>query len=93
MKHVRIVLTLLFTVMIVLSMVGPIYADDSGKININTASAEELVTLNGIGESYAVKIVEYRKTKGPFKSPEEIMNVKGIGAKTYEQNKDKITVQ
>ena len=93
MKHVRIVLALLFTVMIVLSMVGPIYADDSGKININTASAEELVTLNGIGESYAVKIVEYRKAYGPFKAPEEIMNVKGIGAKTYEQNKDKITVQ
>ena len=93
MKKVRIVLATLISAMIVLSMVGPIYADDSGKININTASAEELVTLNGVGESYAVKIVEYRKANGPFKSPEEIMNVKGIGAKTYEQNKDKITVQ
>lgn len=47
-------------------------------VNINTASAEELMSLNGIGEKTAEAIIEYRKST-PFEKPEEIMNVKGIG--------------
>lgn len=60
-------------------------------IDLNTASLEELQTLPGIGPSKAKAIIEYRE-KSKFKSPEEIMNVPGIGQKTYEKIKDKITV-
>ena len=62
------------------------------KININTASVETLMQLERVGESYAQKIVEYREKVGPFQTPEEIMNVKGIGEKTWEANKDRIVI-
>lgn len=64
---------------------------DSGLININTASAEELKTLSGIGDVTAEKIIEYRSSTA-FKSKEDIMSVDGIGSKTYEKIKDDITV-
>ena len=61
------------------------------KININTASLSELMTLNGIGESKALKIIEYRKSYS-FTSIEDIMNVGGIGEEIYSNIKDFITV-
>ena len=64
----------------------------SGKININTATATELDTLPGIGTAYAGRIIEYRQNSGGFKSIDEIKNVKGIGDKTFEKLKDKITI-
>jgi len=64
----------------------------SGKVNINTATATELDTLPGIGPAYAGRIIDYRTSKGGFKSPEEIMNVKGIGQKTYDKFKDRISI-
>lgn len=60
-------------------------------ININTATAEELKQLNGIGDVIAARIVEYAQTVG-FNSIEDIKNVKGIGDKKFENIKDKITV-
>lgn len=54
-------------------------------VNINTAGPEELQLLDGIGEVYAQRIVEYRKEHGPFKSIEELTNIKGIGKKTVEK--------
>lgn len=63
----------------------------SGLININTASADELKTLNGIGDVMAERIIEYRSSKA-FKSKEDIMSVDGIGSKTYEKIKDRIAV-
>lgn len=63
----------------------------TGKININTASLEELTSLNGVGESKAKAIIEYR-TKNPFKSIEDVKNVSGIGDSAYEKIKDSITV-
>jgi competence protein ComEA len=65
---------------------------NSKKININTANMEELITLPGIGEVYAKRIMDYRK-EHKFKSITEIVKVKGIGEKTYQKLKDKITVQ
>ena len=52
-------------------------------VNLNTATAVELEVLPGVGPKVAARIVEYRKTKGPFKKIEELMNVKGIGEKNF----------
>ena len=61
-------------------------------VNINTASLEELDTLPGIGPTTAQKIIDYREENGPFATIEDIVNVSGIGAATYEDIKDLITV-
>jgi competence protein ComEA len=63
-----------------------------GKININTASAEELKTLPGIGDAKAKDIIDYRTKNGPFKSIEDIMNVPGIKEARFNSLKDKICV-
>lgn len=70
-----------------------LWADDSQKININTASADELMDLKGIGEKKAQAIVDFRENNGPFKQPEDIIKVPGIGPKTLEANKDIIVVE
>ena len=62
------------------------------KININTATLEELQKLNGIGENKAKLIIEYRNEKGNFKKVEELKEVPGIGDSIYEKIKDSITV-
>lgn len=63
----------------------------SSKININTASLEELQSLSGIGESKAALIIEYRTLNGKFKSIEELKNVKGISEKIFSNIKENIT--
>ncbi len=60
-------------------------------VNVNTASLEELVALPGIGETIAQRIIEYRTLHGPFRSPQDLLNIKGIGSKKLEQIKDLIT--
>ena len=62
------------------------------KININTASLEELMTLRGIGQSRANGIIEYRTQHGRFRTLDDIKNVHGIGNQIFEQIKDNITV-
>lgn len=61
-------------------------------ININTASKAELESLPGIGPVTAQQIIAYREANGPFAQIEDIMDVPGIGEKTFEQIKDLITV-
>ena len=67
-------------------------SSDNSKINLNTATAEELTTLNGIGEAKAAAIIAYREENGAFSSIEEIMEVDGIAEGIYEKIKDSITV-
>jgi len=67
-------------------------AAQGGKIDINKASATELTQLQKVGPTTAERIVAYRKANGPFKSADELMNVKGVGEKILELNKDRITV-
>lgn len=62
------------------------------KININTATLEELISLDGLGETKAQKIIEYRTTNGLFNSIEDILNVKGIGKTIFENIKEHIEV-
>ena len=62
------------------------------QININQADATTLTTLKGIGKDRAVKIIEYREKNGPFEKVEDIMKVKGIGKKIFEQNKNVLSV-
>ncbi len=68
------------------------FATEPVKININTASIEQLMTLDRVGPKYAQRIIDYRETEGPFKRPEDIMLVPGIGRKTWEANKDRIII-
>ena len=73
-------------------MSGVLFAEESAKININSASVQELTQLDKVGEKYAERIVAYRNENGMFKTPEDIMKVQGIGPKVWELNKDRIIV-
>ncbi len=69
-------------------MAGPMVAN-AGPVNVNTADAETIsAELKGIGITKALAIVEFRKINGPFKSPEELAMVKGIGERTVEINRE-----
>ena len=63
---------------------------EGAKVNINTAGAEELRTLDGIGETLAERIIAYREEHGPFAAAEDITNVSGIGEGTLEKLRDRI---
>ena len=63
-----------------------------GKININTAGEAELDKLSGVGPALAGRIIQYRTEHGPFARPEDLQNVSGIGAKTYEKMASQVTV-
>lgn len=69
-------------------LVGVAFAE----VNLNTATAKELAKLPCVGPKIAQAIVEYRNTHGPFKSVEELLNVKGIGRKRLERIRPLITV-
>lgn len=64
----------------------------TGKVSLNSATIEELLTLPGIGESKAKLIIEYREKNNGFKMIEEIMNVKGIGNSSFEKIKSYLTL-
>jgi len=61
-------------------------------VNVNTATRDELVALNGIGPAKAQAILDYRAKNGPFKSADEVRKVKGIGEKLFAQIRPELTV-
>jgi len=83
----------LFVLLLLFGFALPSLAANDGKVNINTASVEELATLDKVGEKYAQRIVEYRETNGLFEKAEDLVNVKGIGSKIWEANKDRIVLE
>lgn len=68
-------------------------AKESGKVNLNTASINELTALKGIGEKKAQAIVDFREKQGKFTTVEQMADVSGIGPATLEANRDMIIVK
>ncbi len=93
MRNIRKFCLVGIALVVLVAFCGPALAGDAAKININKADAEALTQLKKIGPTISARIVEYRVKNGPFKSPEDIMNVKGIGQKTYDGFKDQIVVK
>ena len=84
-KFVKTIIALAFAVCVSMAYAAP--------VDINTASAEEISkALDGIGLKKAEAIVSYRTNHGAFKSIDELVAVKGIGAKTIEKNRQNVTV-
>ena len=79
--------------LLVALLIAPAFVVAGDKVNINTASKEELTALTGVGPVTAERIIEYRQKIGPFKNIEEITKVKGIGEKTFLKIKDLIVVK
>jgi competence protein ComEA len=89
------VMTALLSAALLSFCLGAAQADDAQadtRVDINRAGVEELVQLPGIGETVAKRIIEYREENGGFAKTEELMNVRGIGEKTYEKIEPMLTV-
>jgi len=86
------VLVLMLMVCFMAVMAAPVVATGSDTININTASVDELTQLQKVGPKTAENIVVYRDANGPFKTLDDLKNVKGVGDKILELNKDRMTV-
>ncbi len=97
----RIITLLLFACCLSLAVVQPVLAANTGSeagvravepLNVNSASQEELTVLPGIGPVTAERIVAYRTKKGPFKTVDDLILIKGIGQKTLEKIRPLVTI-
>jgi competence protein ComEA len=68
-------------------------AKAEAKVNINEASKAELMRLEGVGQAAALKIIAYREAHGPFKRPQDLAKVEGVGRAVLEKNAGRITVK
>jgi competence protein ComEA len=93
MRNLKFWVSIIAVLIFIFVWIPNLWAEGNQKININTASAGELMNLKGIGEKKAKAIIEFRKTKGLFKQPEDLLKVPGIGPKTFEANKNRIVVE
>ena len=73
-----------------LTLPGTLFA--GGAVDINTADKETLMSLRGVGESFAERIIEYREQNGGFKAVQELTNIRGIGQTLVEKNREMLTV-
>jgi competence protein ComEA len=95
-RKMKVACVLVFCVGLMLSSVS-VMAQKSApaateKINLNSATVEQLQSLPGIGPAIAKGIIEHRTKAGKFNRIEEIMNVKGIGEKKFQKIKDRLTI-
>jgi competence protein ComEA len=94
----RVVTLAVALILAVLTSAGAVAAAEKAataapaKLNINTASAEQLTELPGIGPRLAGRIVEYRQKQGPFKSTQELLNVKGVGERNFQKIQGQLSV-
>ena len=93
MQRRRMAVLTIVTVALMMSWVVPALAEDLQKVNLNTATLEELMTLDGIGQKVAERILDFREKNGPFQKPEDLMMVKGVGEKIFDANKLRIVTQ
>ncbi|MGD2097816.1 MAG: ComEA family DNA-binding protein [Desulfobacterales bacterium] len=93
MQHSKRIVVVWGVVLMTLVFMAAAVAGEVAKININTATAEQLTELQGIGASHAAAIIAYREQNGPFQKPEDLMKVPRIGPKTFDKNKALIAVQ
>jgi len=84
-----LVLTLLASTGLAVAAGKP--AAQADKVNLNTATVEQLSELPGVGEHLAARIIEYRQKSGGFKSTQELMNVKGIGEQSFQKIESLLT--
>lgn len=91
MKNVKKIISIAMIGLMMALCLAPVVSGSS-KVNINTDGIEQLITLKRVGEKIAERIIEYRKVH-PFQVPEDLMNVKGIGQKVFDANKDRIIVK
>jgi len=93
--------SVLVSVLSVLAAAPPVLAATSArvaaaaveKVNINTATVKDLMKLDGVGRGVAQRIVDYREANGPFKRGEDLRKVDGVGAATFERNRERIVVK
>jgi competence protein ComEA len=91
MKQFKTTSIVILAVLLAIGFCHPVFAA-TGKININTDSKEQLMKLKKVGAKIADRIIEYRKAQS-FKKIEDLMEVKGIGQKVFDINKDMIIVK
>lgn len=94
MKHFLLAVCLSFASLLAVPALAETGQAPLVSVNINTASAGEIAeVLQGVGESKAQAIVEYRETNGAFSSVDEVAQVKGIGQATLAKNQERITLE
>ena len=89
-RILKLLMLALFTATVAVPV--SLHAGEPARVDLNKASLEELVKLPRVGPSLAQKVIDYRKESGGFHKVEELMNVRGIGRKTFDMLKDKIAV-
>ena len=93
MRGKKRVLALIMVVALLVTWFPQAMCMEQTKININEASVKELMQLNKIGEKSAEKIVAFREQNGPFKAPQDLTKVKGVGSKIFEMNRERIVIE